>query len=84
MTAFLEYVLKSLVDHPEDVIVTRSVLGAAPGESIRPREMYRAEVRRSDAGKVIGKQGQTIGTIRALLQVGADRAGRRVWFVLLD
>jgi predicted RNA-binding protein YlqC (UPF0109 family) len=84
MTAFLEYVLKSLVDHPEDVIVTRSVLGSAPGESITPREIYRAEVRRSDAGKVIGKQGQTIGTIRALLQVGADRVGRRVSFELLD
>ncbi|MEY5014412.1 MAG: hypothetical protein RIS92_770 [Verrucomicrobiota bacterium] len=84
MTAFLEYVLKSLVDYPEDVVVTRSVFGAAPGESITPREIYQAEVRRSDAGKVIGKQGQTIGAIRALMQVGAERSGRKVSFELLD
>jgi hypothetical protein len=30
-----------------------------------------------DVGKVIGKQGKTINTLRALLQVGAARQGKR-------
>lgn len=69
MQAFLEYVVKGLVDRPEEAHVTPV---AKDGMTI-----YELRLHPGDVGKIIGRQGTTIQAIRALLQVGAARKGER-------
>jgi len=74
---FITYVLTSIVDHPEDVVVERIVdeLGT----------LLQVRVHPDDTGKVIGKGGQTIKSLRILLRiVGAKDSGSRVNLKLLD
>jgi predicted RNA-binding protein YlqC (UPF0109 family) len=69
MQEFLEYVVKGLVENSDSVTVDPS-----------DREgliVYQLRVHPSDMGKVIGKQGNTINAIRALLQVGSAKQGTR-------
>ena len=76
MQAFLEYVVKGLVQHPEEVSVTPVERG---GQTI-----YELRLNPADAGRVIGKQGQTINAIRALLQAGSAKQGLRCTLELID
>ena len=76
MQAFLEYVVKGLVDRPDAVTVT-------PAER-NGMTVYELRVHPTDAGKVIGREGTTIQAIRALLQVGAAKKGLRCSFELID
>jgi predicted RNA-binding protein YlqC (UPF0109 family) len=66
---FVEYVVKALVDHPEDVKTERSVdeMGVLITLHLNPQDM----------GQVIGRSGQTAKAIRTLLRVvGAKRKAR--------
>lgn len=67
---FVEYVVKALVNNPEDVVVTRSVddMGVLLELSVNPDDM----------GKVIGKAGATAKSIRTLLRVLGSRSDERV------
>ena len=58
---FVEYIVKALVDHPEDVKTDRTVdeMGVLITLSLHPEDM----------GQVIGRQGQTAKAIRTLLRV---------------
>jgi predicted RNA-binding protein YlqC (UPF0109 family) len=69
MQSFLDYVIKGLVDHPEEVRIT----------PVERAEMilYELQVHPGDVGKIIGKQGSTIHAIRALLQVAGAKKGQR-------
>lgn len=69
MQAFLEYVVKGVVDHPEQVTITPVDRGGFT--------VYELRLHPDDVGKVIGKQGAMINAIRALLQAGAARKGLR-------
>ena len=69
MQAFLEYVVKGLVSHPEDVKVT-----PVPREGTT---IYELRLNPDDVGKVIGRQGMTINAIRSLLLVGSAKKGMR-------
>lgn len=69
MQAFLEYVVKGLVDHPEEVTVTPVERDGAT--------IYELRLNQGDVGKVIGRQGSTIQAIRSLLQVGSAKKGLR-------
>lgn len=69
MEAFLEYLVKGLVDRPEEVSVTPVQRDGAT--------IYELRLNQADVGKVIGKQGSTIQAIRALLQVGSAKKGLR-------
>ena len=69
MQSFLELAVKGLVDHPEEVTVTPVESGGAT--------VYEMRMNPRDVGKVIGKQGKTINTLRALLQAGAAKKGHR-------
>ena len=69
MHAFLEYVVKGLVDHPEDV-------------SVNPVErhgltVYELRLHPEDIGRVVGRKGTTINAIRSLLLVGSAKKGQR-------
>jgi predicted RNA-binding protein YlqC (UPF0109 family) len=67
---FVEYVVKALVNHPDDVEVRRSVddMGVLLELSVNPEDM----------GKVIGKAGATAKSIRTLLRVLGSRNDARV------
>src|SRR5882757_8573193 len=67
---FVEYVVKALVGHPEDVHVSRSVddMGVLLELAVNPEDM----------GKVIGKAGATAKSIRTLLRVLGSRNDARV------
>ena len=70
MQAWLEFVVKGLVDAPEEVTVTAV---EQPGGATH----YELRVAEDDVGRLVGRQGATIRAIRALLQVGGARQGRR-------
>jgi predicted RNA-binding protein YlqC (UPF0109 family) len=69
MQAFLEYVVKGLVQHPESVTVT-------PAER-EGTTIYELRLHPEDVGKVIGRQGMTINAIRSLLLAGSAKKGLR-------
>src|SRR5580692_3327517 len=73
---FVEYVVKALVSHPEDVKVERSVddLGVLLELSVNPEDM----------GKVIGKAGATAKSIRTLLRVLGSRSDARVNLKIIE
>ena len=59
MQAFLEYVVKGLVQKPEAVTIT-------PVER-EGTTVYELRLHPQDVGKIIGRQGMTINAIRSLL-----------------
>ncbi len=67
---FLDYVIKALVDNPNDVKITRSVdeMGVLLTLSVNPADM----------GKVIGRMGNTAKAIRTLLRVVGMKNNARV------
>lgn len=68
--AFLEIVVKAVVNNPDDVKVTRTVdeRGVLLTLDINP----------SDMGYVIGRQGQTARAIRTLLKIVGAKNNARV------
>ena len=69
MQAFLEYVVKGLVDRPDAVTIT-------PVER-SGMTVYELRLHPTDVGKIIGRQGTTIQALRSLLQVGSAKKGLR-------
>jgi predicted RNA-binding protein YlqC (UPF0109 family) len=69
MQAFLEYVVKGLVNHPEAVTVTPVAKDALT--------IYELRLHPDDVGKVIGRQGMTINALRSLLLAGSARKSMR-------
>lgn len=67
---FLEYVVKALVDHPEEVKINRTVdeLGV----------LLTLAVNKDDMGKVIGRSGATAKAIRTILRVVGMKNDARV------
>jgi len=68
--AFLEYVVKALVDNPNDVKIDRTVdeMGV----------LITMSVNSADMGKIIGRQGNTAKAIRTLLRVIGMKNNARV------
>ena len=58
---FLEYLIKGLVDHPEDVKIDRKVdeMGVLLSLKVNPEDM----------GQIIGKEGSTARSIRSLVRI---------------
>ena len=69
MQAFLEYVVKGLVEKPDAVTVTPVPQGGMT--------VYELRLDPQDVGKVIGRQGMTINAIRSLLLAGSAKKGER-------
>jgi Predicted RNA-binding protein (contains KH domain) len=76
MQAFLEYVVKGLVEHPEGVSVT-------PVER-EGTTVYELRLDPQDVGKVIGRQGMTINAIRSLLLAGSAKKGLRCTLEIVE
>jgi hypothetical protein len=69
MQAFLEYVVKGLVQHPDAVSIT-----PVQRDSMT---IYELRLHPQDVGQVIGRQGTTINAIRSLLLAGSAKKGLR-------
>ena len=69
-TQFLDYVVKALVDKPEEVKITRTVdeMGV----------LLTLDVHADDMGKIIGRSGNTAKAIRTLLRVVGMKHDARV------
>ncbi len=67
---FVEYVVKSIVDHPDDVVVDRTLdeMGVLLTLTVNPDDM----------GQVIGRQGATAKSVRTLLRVIGAKNNARV------
>jgi len=68
--AFLEFVVKALVDNPDDVKINRTVdeMGVLLTLDVNPEDM----------GKIIGRSGNTAKAIRTLLRVVGMKNNSRV------
>ncbi len=69
MKELVEYLVKSLADHPEEVLL----------EENEDDEMIFLQLRISadDLGKIIGKGGNTINAIRTVVQAAASSHKKR-------
>ena len=67
---FLEYLVKSIVDHPDDVKIDRRVDEMGVLLSLR--------VHAQDMGQVVGRQGATAKAIRSLLRIVGIKNNARV------
>ena len=76
MQAFLEYVVKGLVNHADAVTVT-------PVER-QGMTIYELRVHPEDVGRVIGRQGMTINAIRSLLLAGSAKKGMRCTLEIVE
>lgn len=76
MNAFVEYLARSLVDHPEQVEVRE----VQSGNRIR----LELSVAREDMGRIIGKSGRVANAIRTLLRVAAERDGKQASLEVLE
>ena len=76
MKQLIEDIAKSLVDVPEEVVVT-----TVDGEQATIIEL---KVAPSDLGKVIGKQGRTARSIRTILGAAGMKLNRRITLEILE
>lgn len=70
MKELVEVIAKSLVEHPEEVVVTEKESGKST--------VIELKVAQSDMGKVIGKQGRIAKAIRSVVKAAASKSDKKV------
>jgi uncharacterized protein len=76
MKEFLEFVIRQLIEFPDDMVLTEIPSGRTT--------VFKLQLRRGDVGRVIGRGGQTIHAIRALLTSSAARHGQRAILEIVE
>ena len=76
MKEFLEFVIRQLIEFPDEMILSESVNGR--------NIVFRLALRQSDVGRIIGRNGQTIQAIRALLASSASRHDQRATLDIVE
>jgi predicted RNA-binding protein YlqC (UPF0109 family) len=76
MKELVQYLAKSLVSNPDAVEVTETQNNGA--------SVLELKVAKEDLGRIIGKQGRTAKSIRALLIAAASRSNRRVVLEIVE
>ena len=73
---FVEYVVKAIVDHPEDVMTERTIdeMGI----------LVSLHVNAEDMGTIIGKEGRTAKALRTLLRVLGAKNNARVNLKIIE
>jgi len=73
---FVEYVVKAIVDNPEDVKTERKIdeMGVLLELTVNPKDM----------GKIIGKEGKTVNALRTLLRVLGARENARINLKIIE
>ncbi len=70
MKELVEVIAKSLVDHPEEVVVTEK----EDGENL----ILELKVASQDMGKVIGRQGRIAKAIRSVVKAASTKIDKKV------
>jgi uncharacterized protein len=70
MKALVEYLVKSLADHPDQALLAQHETDDAI--------LLELQISPEDIGKIIGKNGNTINAIRTVLQAAASSQKKRV------
>ena len=76
MKELVEVIAKSLVDNPDEVLVTQTEKDKAIVVELR--------VAQSDMGKVIGKQGRIAKAIRAVVKAASSQEDKKVVVEILQ
>lgn len=71
MKQFLESLIKSIVENPDSVEINES-------QDDKDRQLLTIKVAPDDMGRVIGKSGKVINSVRTIMRVVAIRQGVRV------
>ena len=72
MTELVEYLVRELVDFPDEVTVTEE------GETVK------VSVAKSDMGKIIGRQGRIAKSIRAIAKAAAAKQGKKCTVEIIE
>lgn len=73
---FIRYVMTNLVENPDNLVIEKSVddIGV----------LINLQSHRNDMGRIIGKNGQTIKSIRTLLRVIGKREEQKINLKILE
>ena len=72
----VEKIVKSLVDNPDEVLITED----ANGKNVT----IKVQVAEGDMGKIIGREGRTVKAIRSLLFAASQKHGKRFLLDLVE
>jgi predicted RNA-binding protein YlqC (UPF0109 family) len=73
---FLEFIIRQLVEFPDEVMLSEIPAGKMT--------IFKLQMRQSDVGRIIGRNGQTIQAIRALLSSSAARHGQKATLEIVE
>jgi predicted RNA-binding protein YlqC (UPF0109 family) len=73
---FLEFIVRQLVEFPDEVMLSEIPSGRMT--------VFRLQMRQTDVGRIIGRNGQTIRAIRALLASAAARHGQKATLDIVE
>ncbi len=76
MKAFIEFIVKHLVDKPNEVLVEET--------DGHQTIVYELHVGPGDMGKVIGRHGQTAKALRILIAAASAKTGKRAVLEILE
>jgi len=74
--AFVDYVVKQLVETPQEVQIET--------QNDNRGTLIRIHCRKDEVGRVVGKQGKTIDAIRSLVKASAARTDQRMSVVIVE
>jgi uncharacterized protein len=73
----LEYMVKELVDNPDDIEITEELEGDRT-------VIFKLKVAENDLGKVIGKKGRTANALRVVMRAASAKRGKSSIVKILD
>lgn len=71
LECFVDYVVRALVDYPDQVKVIYETRG-------QDESLIKIDCNKDDVGKIVGKKGKTIMAIRSLVSGAAGRMQKKV------
>ncbi|WP_163971201.1 KH domain-containing protein [Oceanobacillus halotolerans] len=75
MKALIESIVTPLVDHPEDVVVTK--------KEEDTKVVYHLTVHQDDVGQVIGKNGRIAKAIRTVVYAAKSDSKKRIYLDIM-
>lgn len=78
MKQLIEYIVSNIVNHPENVVVTQEITDD------KDLTKYLIKVDPEDVGRVIGKQGKVIKSLRQIIRIASIQKGTRAIVDLLE
>jgi predicted RNA-binding protein YlqC (UPF0109 family) len=78
MQELLEYIVRSIVTHPDAVVVTQVM------SEDQSHVTLRLAVDQEDMGLIIGKEGNIARSLRNLVKVAAMKQNKRVYIDILE